>query len=100
MASYYISHHGIKGQRWGVRRFQSKNGKLTTEEKLRRKRLDAFARKGKIRVAKTAVKKISNTVVMAGVAGIATTAITGIPYIAIPTAAVVVGARWYKHTHI
>lgn len=25
----YIVHHGIKGQRWGIRRFQNKNGSLT-----------------------------------------------------------------------
>lgn len=27
----YISHHGIKGQRWGVRRWQYKNGSLTPD---------------------------------------------------------------------
>ena len=26
---YYISHHGIKGQKWGVRRFQNPDGTLT-----------------------------------------------------------------------
>lgn len=25
----YLEHHGIKGQRWGVRRFQNKDGTLT-----------------------------------------------------------------------
>ena len=25
----YIKHHGIKGQKWGVRRFQEKDGDLT-----------------------------------------------------------------------
>ena len=25
----YIKHHGIKGQKWGVRRFQNKDGSLT-----------------------------------------------------------------------
>ena len=27
--SNYIKHHGIKGQKWGVRRFQNKDGTLT-----------------------------------------------------------------------
>lgn len=31
----YLAHHGIKLQRWGVRRFQDKNGKLTPEGRLR-----------------------------------------------------------------
>lgn len=26
----YIVHHGIKGQRWGVRRFQNEDGSLTS----------------------------------------------------------------------
>lgn len=28
-----IAHHGIQGQKWGVRRFQDKNGRLTAEGK-------------------------------------------------------------------
>lgn len=31
----YIAHHGILGQKWGVRRFQDKNGRLTDEGKRR-----------------------------------------------------------------
>ena len=30
-----LSHHGIKGQRWGIRRFQNKNGTLTAKGKKR-----------------------------------------------------------------
>ncbi len=26
---FYLEHHGIKGQRWGIRRFQNKDGSLT-----------------------------------------------------------------------
>lgn len=33
-----LCHHGIKGQKWGVRRFQNKDGTLTPEG---RKRLTA-----------------------------------------------------------
>ena len=31
-----LYHHGIKGQKWGVRRFQNKNGSLTTAGKKRK----------------------------------------------------------------
>ncbi len=31
----YIAHHGIKGQRWGIRRFQNEDGSLTAEGKQR-----------------------------------------------------------------
>lgn len=32
----YLEHHGIKGQRWGVRRYQNADGSLTTAGKKRR----------------------------------------------------------------
>lgn len=36
MSNYtYISHHGIKDQRWGFRRYQYKDGSLTPEGKIR-----------------------------------------------------------------
>lgn len=31
----YLAHHGIKGQRWGVRRFQNPDGSLTEQGKRR-----------------------------------------------------------------
>jgi hypothetical protein len=31
----YLEHHGIKGQKWGVRRYQNKDGSLTKEGKKR-----------------------------------------------------------------
>ena len=35
MPSEYICHHGIKGQKWGVRRFQNEDGSLTSAGKQR-----------------------------------------------------------------
>lgn len=35
--SDYLYHHGIKGQKWGVRRFQTRDGGLTTAGKIRYK---------------------------------------------------------------
>lgn len=31
----YLQHHGIKGQKWGVRRFQYEDDSLTPEGKIR-----------------------------------------------------------------
>lgn len=33
----YIAHHGVKGMKWGVRRYQNKDGSLTAAGKQRRK---------------------------------------------------------------
>lgn len=34
----YLEHHGIKGQRWGIRRYQNEDGTLTKDGKARRDR--------------------------------------------------------------
>ena len=38
--SAYIYHHGIKGQKWGVRRFQNPDGTLTSAGKARKRAMD------------------------------------------------------------
>ena len=48
----YLAHHGVKGQKWGVRRYQNKDGSLTSDGKKKyhsklekkRKRLSSYAR--------------------------------------------------------
>ena len=35
MTNLYLAHHGILGQKWGVRRFQNPDGTLTAEGKAR-----------------------------------------------------------------
>lgn len=35
MDNNYLAHHGIKGQKWGVRRYQTKDGSLTSAGKKR-----------------------------------------------------------------
>lgn len=37
--SDYLSHYGIKGMKWGIRRYQNKDGSLTTDGKFRYGRL-------------------------------------------------------------
>lgn len=32
---YYLQHHGIRGQKWGIRRYQNPDGSLTEEGKRR-----------------------------------------------------------------
>ena len=36
-----LYHHGIKGQRWGIRRYQNKDGTLTPAGKKRAAKLEA-----------------------------------------------------------
>ena len=68
MYSYgnYLEHHGIKGQKWGVRRFQNENGTRTSEgQKRYNQNTSSFGVKIKKAVNKTgefAKKKIKQKI--------------------------------------
>ena len=50
-----LYHHGIKGQKWGVRRFQNRDGSLTAEGKKRYHSDDELISKG------TKIHRVANT---------------------------------------
>ena len=57
----YLAHHGVKGQRWGVRRFQNPDGSLTEKGKRRMKTLQGKsdkldAKKAKLNSPRNMVK--------------------------------------------
>lgn len=60
----YIAHHGILGQKWGIRRYQNKDGSLTPEGKARamkgREEIEKVIRKGE---RKSTGKRISSQIV-------------------------------------
>lgn len=47
----YLMHHGIKGQKWGLRRFQNADGTLTAAGKARYGTREAFEAKQKAKAA-------------------------------------------------
>ena len=54
---YYLEHHGILGQKWGIRRYQNPDGTLTAEGKVRyyKKETNKNVRKTIKNVARAAV---------------------------------------------
>ena len=61
----YLAHHGVKGQRWGVRRFQNPDGSLTEKGKRRMKTLQGKsdkldAKKAKLNSPKKVNSKLAN----------------------------------------
>lgn len=83
----YIAHHGIKGQRWGVRRFQNEDGTLTAsgknryrdpnkKSKVRARLEEKYMSNGmsKKDAEELAAKKIKTAKILAGVGAAAVTA--------------------------
>ena len=70
MYQYYFTdelyHHGIKGQRWGVRRFQNEDGSLTAKGEKRYAKGEEMVKKGQTVGSKNkAIKKtLRNTVLL------------------------------------
>lgn len=60
MDNYELYHYGIKGQRWGVRRFQKKNGSLTPAGKKRQKEKWSEDATEASKIKKKSVKEMSN----------------------------------------
>ena len=61
----YLAHHGVKGQRWGVRRFQNPDGSLTEKGKRRIKTLQGKsdnldAKKAKLNSPRKVNSKLAN----------------------------------------
>lgn len=59
MASNYIAHHGILGQKWGIRRFQNSDGSYTEEGKRRRREDSGYVKIGNKQISKSTIKKVA-----------------------------------------
>ena len=77
MEDTYLIHHGIKGQKWGVRRFQNLDGTRTAAGKARERNGEqesssgSSQRKGLSDAQKSTLKKVAIGVGVAAVAGLA-----------------------------
>lgn len=87
----YIAHHGVKGQKWGVRRYQNEDGTLTDLGKKRVRRTTMVADTGQGGIT----GGLAGYYVGFG-AAIATGSITALPVAAVAGAAVGAGAAYVK----
>ena len=56
----YLAHYGIKGMKWGVRRYQNSDGSYTSAGKNRRKRTNSFDYESTKQLRKKSYKELSN----------------------------------------
>lgn len=61
MDKNYIQHHGTKGMKWGIRRFQNKDGSLTPAGKRRRAKTENYHDDYKKAHDKKSVKEMSDS---------------------------------------
>lgn len=94
MGYQYLAHHGVKGQKWGVRKYQNPDGSLTEEGKrhygIGNKKY--FTPNVKRTVALSAKSSAKATAKSAAIVGVAATAAAGA--LAGPGAAIYAGAAW------
>lgn len=56
----YLAHYGIKGMKWGVRRYQNSDGSYTSAGKNRRKKTNSFDYESTKQLRKKSYKELSN----------------------------------------
>lgn len=60
MENNYLMHHGVKGMRWGIRRFQNKDGSLTAAGKKRQREEEPAHEDYERAHSKTSVRTMSD----------------------------------------
>lgn len=54
---FYLVHHGIKGQKWGVRRYRNKDGSLTAAGKKRQTNYESLSKEQRMKNAQRTGRK-------------------------------------------
>lgn len=108
----YIAHHGVKGQKWGVRRYQNADGSLTDEGKKRygvdatglKKRYTQNVRETGRRSARASAKasfkrSVGPSALLAGAgAALGVASVGGIAVSALPLVAIAAGTSFVAST--